>query len=411
VIVFMKLSRKLEYYKSTKRKTGEPEEAAKIPPGLQAIREHFSAEILFAPAPVLKIRNHIEYKQKDKKLIDLSLLSKGQLTRPVDLEKCLFFDLETTGLSGGTGTYAFLIGFAYLSGASIVCEQYFLPDYGREPELFKQLIAWFRQFKYFVSYNGKSYDMPLLRNRFCLNRQETAFSDTLHIDLVHYCRRIWKDSLPACNLGTIEALLLDDVHRSGDIPGAYIPQAYFDYLATGRIHDIIRIIEHNRQDLISMPLILGQLGNIGDELQNLPLDAPAIYHLANLTSDAADLGFLTQLETLASQRLYALEPIWRQKAQLLKKAERLEEATDLWKRLDRHPRFFCEAARELAMVYEHGHKDYKQALQHVQQAMRSLEMQAELGETGKYDKWYASFKRRRQRLEQKSNKIIEKEAD
>lgn len=401
----MKLSRKLDFYKSTSHQTTEAQDASKIPPSLQAIRDHFAAEVLFAPAPILKINGQIAIPQNHKPLIDLSLLSRGQITQPVDAHACLFFDLETTGLAGGTGTYAFLIGFAYLREETIVCEQYFLPDYGREPELFKQLNKWFRQFEYFVSYNGKSYDMPLLRNRFRLNRQDTAFSETRHIDLVHYCRRIWKDSLPNCTLGTIESLLLDDVQRAGDIPGSLIPQAYFDFLTTGRIHDILRIITHNRQDLLSMPLILGQLGLLIDDVAKLPLDAQAIEHLARLASEMGNMDILMVLENLASERSYALEPLWRQRARALKKLDQLKEANLLWQRLEEHPQYFCEAGRELAMYCEHRQKDFKQALQYVERITHYLEMQAELGVKDLYDVWNDDFQKRRTRLLHKISKI------
>ncbi len=400
----MSLDRKLDFYRKASSQKDRPVQTAAVSPALMAVREHFSGEIMFDQAPVLKIRKKRKRPADFPVSIDLSLLARDRITAPVTTEKCLFFDLETTGLSGGTGTYAFLIGFAFLDGEHIICEQYFLSDYGREVALFQQLNEWFGRFDYFVSYNGKSYDMPLLRNRFRLNRQDTAFSETRHIDLVHYCRRIWKDSLPDCRLGTIESLLLDDVQRTGDIPGALIPQAYFDYLSTGRIHDIIRIIEHNRQDLISMPLVLGQLARLREQPRQLPLDAPALTRLAKLASEKDELDFLSALEDIADERNYARQPLWWERSLILKKRNKLQQAALLWACLTDHPDYFFEAGRELAMYHEHGTKDFNQALHVVKQVMRRLKMQAEFGETTLYDAGYPEFNKRRLRLERKMGK-------
>jgi len=402
----MSLNRKLDFYRSaSSQKEKEPRKPA-VSPGLLAICGHFSAEVLFNEAPVLKIRKKMKLPVDLPASIDLSLLARDGLSGPLSTDKCLFFDLETTGLAGGAGTYAFLIGFAYIRAEQIVCEQYFLPDYGREADLFHLLNDWFGRFDYFVSYNGKSYDMPLLRNRFRLNRQKTSFTEAYHIDLVHYCRRIWKDSLPDCRLGTIESLLLDDVKRTGDIPGAMIPQAYFDYLTTDRIHDIIRIIEHNRQDLFSMPLVLGRLARLREDARALPLDAPAIKRLAKLAAEKNETGFLSVLENMAIERHYAQQPLWWEKARVLKKQNRLRQAAALWERLADHPDYFYKAGRELAMYHEHGTKDFKQAMRIVQQVLHRLEMQAELDLNNPDETGYLEFNKRRGRLEQKMIKKI-----
>ena len=167
----MDLSSKLNFYKQQAKK--QPEQQSSVTPSLRALQEHFEADILFDPSPILKITKSKTFAEFNHKNISINLISKNEFTEPVPRDKCVFFDLETTGLVGGAGTFAFLIGFAYWKDDKIITEQYFLPDFGREYELFNQLQEWLSNFTYIVSYNGKSFDMPLLSNRFVLNRIKT----------------------------------------------------------------------------------------------------------------------------------------------------------------------------------------------------------------------------------------------
>ncbi len=320
----MNLTKKLSYYKKTPLK-----KEMDYSPSLLALKEHYNGEILFDNAPILKIQKKHPFPDFPNGMILIDLISKNEFTAPIQRNKCVFFDLETTGLAGGAGTFAFLIGFAYWQEDTLITDQYFLPDFGREFELFNFLQEWLSGFEYLVSYNGKSYDMPLLKTRFILNRLVPGFIKTKHIDLIHMCRRIWKESLPSCDLKSIEKLLLN-VERSGDIPGALIPQAYFNFINTGVIHEVLRIIEHNRQDIVSLALFLDKLNHVSSSPGNLPLDAKAVAHLAKTAFQANNPSYFEMVEasSLLKSKITTDYKYW--KSLFLKQSGKLEAANVIW---------------------------------------------------------------------------------
>lgn len=391
----MDLSSKLNYYKQQAKK--QPEHQNSITPSLKALQDHFQGNILFDQSPVLKITKSKQFTEFKHKNISINLISKNEFTKPVERDKCVFFDLETTGLAGGAGTFAFLIGFAYWKDDKIITEQYFLPDFGREYELFNQLQEWLANFKYIVSYNGKSFDMPLLGNRFVLNRIKPEFKKAGHIDLIHMCRRIWKESMPSCTLKSIEQQLLK-VTRSDDIPGALIPQAYFNFINTGVIHDVIRMIEHNLQDIISLPLIFDQLHFIENQPEKLKLDDKAIGLLAKIAFEVNNKKIFQLIEE--SQNFDGLinenYKFW--KSLYLKKNNMWDDAYKIWKEIHHKPEFCFFALEESAKYLEHKKKDLHAALETVESAFKRLDLQQELGYQIFEPYWQERFEKRRARL-------------
>jgi len=161
----------------------------------------------------------------------------------------LFFDLETTGLSGGAGNYFFLIGLGFLEGSSLIVEQIFLADYPGEAEYLDYIHERLKRGKVFVSYNGKSFDSHLLRMRFQMNGREYELSE--QIDLLYWARRLWKKALPDCSLKSVEAGVLG-IHREDDVPGYEIPDIYFSFLKFGDTGPLPQVFEHNLQDIVSL---------------------------------------------------------------------------------------------------------------------------------------------------------------
>jgi len=161
----------------------------------------------------------------------------------------LFFDLETTGLSGGAGNYFFLIGLGFLEGSSLVVEQIFLADYPGEGEYLDYIRGRLKRGKVFVSYNGKSFDSHLLRMRFQMNGREYELAE--QIDLLYWARRLWKRTLPDCSLKSVEAGVLG-INREDDVPGYEIPDIYFSFLKTGDTGPLPQVFEHNLQDILSL---------------------------------------------------------------------------------------------------------------------------------------------------------------
>ena len=148
-------------------------------------------------------------------------------------ERLVYLDTETTGLAGGTGTCAFLIGIGTVEGTQFVVRQFFLRDYPEEKAVLRALAEILDSFDGLVTYNGKTFDVPLLETRYALARLKSPFGRLLHLDALHPSRRLWRLRLESCKLTDLESAVLG-IEREGDVAGSEIPGIYFDYLRTGR---------------------------------------------------------------------------------------------------------------------------------------------------------------------------------
>ncbi len=165
--------------------------------------------------------------------------------------KWAFLDTETTGLAGGTGTYAFLIGVGSIDASGFRLRQFFMRDYGEEASQLCRLAEYLEQFDVLVTYNGKAYDQPLLETRFRMARARHPFDRMAHLDLLFGARRLWKLRLESCRLVDLENRILG-VEREGDLPGELIPYCYFEFLRTQRAFQIVPIFHHNAIDILSL---------------------------------------------------------------------------------------------------------------------------------------------------------------
>ncbi|MGA2593839.1 MAG: ribonuclease H-like domain-containing protein [Bryobacteraceae bacterium] len=165
--------------------------------------------------------------------------------------KWAFLDTETTGLAGGTGTYAFLIGVGSIEPAGFRLRQFFMRDYGEEASLLRRLSEHLAQFDVLITYNGKTYDQPLLETRFRMARARHPFERLAHLDLLTGARRLWKLRLDSCRLVDLENQILG-VERQGDLPGEMIPYYYFEYLRTQQAFRLVPVFHHNAIDILSL---------------------------------------------------------------------------------------------------------------------------------------------------------------
>ena len=165
--------------------------------------------------------------------------------------KWAFLDTETTGLAGGTGTYAFLVGVGSIAEDGFRLRQFFMRDYGEEASLLARLAEYLAQFDVLITYNGKTYDQPLLETRFRMARARHPFERLEHLDLLFGARRLWKLRLDSCRLVDLENQILG-VERQGDLPGAMIPYYYFEYLRTRQAMRLVPIFHHNAIDILSL---------------------------------------------------------------------------------------------------------------------------------------------------------------
>jgi uncharacterized protein YprB with RNaseH-like and TPR domain len=162
-----------------------------------------------------------------------------------------FLDTETTGLAGGTGTYAFLIGVGHITADGFHLKQFLMRDYGEEASLLHALSEYLAQFDVLVTYNGKTYDQPLLETRYRMSRAPSPFDRMTHVDLLYGARRLWKLRFDSCRLVELEAQILG-VEREGDLPGELIPAVYFEYLRTQETFRLVPIFHHNALDILTL---------------------------------------------------------------------------------------------------------------------------------------------------------------
>jgi len=289
----------------------------------------------------------------------LSLLDRKAWPEDFDPMDTVFVDTETTGLSGGTGTVAFLIGVGCFEARGFQVEQCLMRDYDEEPDMLERLLALLQRHSTVVTYNGKSFDSPLLQNRGILNRIRMPLDKMAHIDLLHMARRLYKRSMPRCSLQAMEQALLG-LTRVGDIPGGEIPEVFFAFLQDGDMQRLEQVIHHNQQDIESMVLLLGCFAEVMRAPQ--AQEDPCVRYSAALLLPQEERRALLEGIDLPDARLTL--------AQDLKREGKKAEALALWNAMIRTGQGGFEPYREAAMAYEHALKQPQEALRITELALQ-----------------------------------------
>ena len=212
-----------------------------------------------------------------------------------DPEQWLFLDTETTGISGGTGTYAFMVGIAWWDAGGLQVEQFFMRDLDEEHSLLLELSERMTERPVLVTFNGKSFDWPLLETRYRMTRAITACTPKLHLDLLHPARQLWRPRLGSVRLKELEWHVLGgegralEWSRHDDIDSSLIPQMYFDYLRGGSPEPLAGVFRHNQMDLRGLAALVGKIMALFDTGHGLP---DAAHHS---THDPIDLYGLSRL--------------------------------------------------------------------------------------------------------------------
>ena len=288
------------------------------------------------------------------------------------LEDLLFLDTETTGLAGGTGTYAFLVGLGYMTPTHLVVKQLLMRDYNEELALLYLLDQELQKRDYIVSFNGKTFDLPLLQTRFTISRLGLAgVTGKKQIDLLHMSRRFWKYRLSSCSLGSLERHILG-VQRVDDIPGMEIPGRYFEFLQTGNGELLRDILEHNVLDIVSMATLLYRL-QITTELApdecDCSFEAEALGHLSLLRGELqSSLPYFRTAAQLTEDEQQYLR-VMRQAAAVLKRLGQFEQALQFWRRILEIVPDDLVTSEEVAKYYEHKKKDLISAEQVTRRAL------------------------------------------
>jgi uncharacterized protein YprB with RNaseH-like and TPR domain len=301
------------------------------------------------------------------------LLPAGSGEPPLNcpVERWAFLDTETTGLAGGSGTLAFLVGVGSITPAGFGLKQYFLRQPAEEPSLLSALAADLASFDVLVTYNGKAFDVPLLETRFLMNRQKAPFARLQHVDLLYGARRLWRLKLESCRLQDLERRILGH-ERVGDVGGGFIPNLYFDYLRRSDPGPLEPIFFHNAIDILSLACLTAVVPQAFRDPARLTHGA----ELAGLARWLCHEGRLEQgvvLMRMALERpmkeALVWETLWRL-ADSERKLHRQAAAVAAWSELAsvRNP-FQGKALERLAMHYERSEKNLAMALECTHAAM------------------------------------------
>jgi hypothetical protein len=281
-------------------------------------------------------------------------------------ETWAFLDTETTGLSGGISTCAFLVGVGRITREGFRVRQFFMRGYGEEASLLDGLARHLKNFRALITYNGVAFDRPLLESRYRLNRAQSPFGRLPHLDQLYGARRLWKLRFDSCRLVDLENQVLG-VERKGDIPGAMIPYVYFEYLRTKWIERLVPVFHHNALDILTLACLTGIVPNAFKDAAGCTNGAELI-GIARWLRETGDVGRALPLFRRAMESGLRDELLFRTLWDIAKldRAAAKEIWTDLGS--SKNP-YRVKALAELAKHEEHTEKNYAQALKFTRDAM------------------------------------------
>jgi uncharacterized protein YprB with RNaseH-like and TPR domain len=321
----------------------------------------------------------------------------------------LFFDLETTGLSGGAGTLAFLVGCGFFDADGFHTRQFFLSGYEAERELLDALAVLTGRFGGLVTFNGRTFDVPLIETRYHFHRLDSPFAEMPHFDMLHPARRLWRRRDVAqpshrerwsrgrpgdgasCALGALEEAILG-VERFDDVPGFEIPSRYFSYLRTGDMAPLAAVFEHNRLDLLSLAALTAIAARMAGEG---PGGAPSPHESLAMGQIYARLGRWADADACFTRAAGLGATPWdartidpevradalRHLALERRRQRRYAEAAEAWRLLleaGAGPSCSREARLALAIHHEHRVHDLLEARRHAERALASEQDPSEI---------------------------------
>lgn len=281
----------------------------------------------------------------------------------LDARRLLFYDTETTGLSGA-GALAFLAGVGSFTARGFETRQYLMPDFADEAAMLEALLAEFSEQTVIVTYNGKAFDLPLTTDRMILNRVARSVPHAHHLDLLHTVRSLFKRRIGSCSLGNVENEIFE-YRRENDIPGHLVPAVYFAWAHEDKTDDLAGALDHNRQDIVSLALLLSELSGIHNSAGQALVEPLDVYsYMRRMESSgqrvtACALGHARRKEL---DQIGSAEIDFR-RSMIFKRAGEYSAAISLWETLESAPGQISQLARlELAKWHEHKSKDLPRAL-------------------------------------------------
>ena len=340
------LRRRLSRLGRNKTQPDKPKEkAASRPQPIASFEDGTTIETARGPAYVIERTFPVEFEHGSGRLVDLlelegesnlaAQVARAPALSEVSLSQLAYIDTETTGLAGGAGTLVFLVGLGRFVQDEFRLRQYLLRDPAEEEAMLEALREDLESVEGFVTFNGRSFDIPLLEMRYVIGlRQRWRLTEWPHLDLLHPSRRLWRRQLPNCTLSTLETNVLGIERSEEDVPGAEIPGLYMDYLRTGDTSGLSRVVYHNEIDILSL---VGLAASILDRhrqpdpsgLSSAEALAVARWNEGMGRTEAAEAAYQ---QAIAEQADEIQQEALRRLALQMKRQERFEEAIDLWQR-------------------------------------------------------------------------------
>ena len=324
-----------------------------------------------------------------------------------DAEQWLFLDVETTGLAGGSGTYAFLVGIAWWEGGGLEVEQFFMRDYSEECSLLFALGERLAERRVLVTFNGKSFDWPLLETRYRMSRKIPPPAPRAHLDFLHPARNLWRLRLGSVRLSELERHVLG-WDRGADLISELIPQIYLDFVRGASPERLIPVFHHNQMDLRGLAGLSSRVLSLLSDAERLGQDGLELFGVSRICERRGDATRARKLyeQSIASSTLPTEtdRAARRFLARLAKRGGDFAVACELWSSALGNSRQGYEAYEQLAIYHEHNARDPRRAREIVRQALDELHRANRTGtiSPGAYRQINARFEHRMGRLERKS---------
>ena len=340
----------------------------------------------------------------------LRLLAPSALESASDPAQWLFLDTETTGLTGGTGTYPFMVGIAWWDAGGLEVEQFFMRDHSEELALLVTLAERVAERGVLVTFNGKSFDWPLLETRYRMTRRITVPALKAHLDFLHPARNLWRIRLGSVRLAELEKHVLG-FHRGADLVSAMIPQFYFDYLRGGAVEPIVEIFKHNQMDLRGLAGLASKILSLLAEPEKHSGDPLELFGVSRICERRG--------ETSRARRHYAQSIegelpaeadrfARRALARMARREGDVERARELWESMIGNSREGFEAFEQLAIYHERVTHAPREAAALVKQALAELRRSKGAGllSAAMHRQYKERFEHRLARLERKAGKTL-----
>jgi uncharacterized protein YprB with RNaseH-like and TPR domain len=336
----------------------------------------------------------------------LRLLMPGAVDEVADPEQWLFLDTETTGLAGGSGTYAFLVGIAWWEGGGLEIEQFFMREYSEERSLLFALRERIVERPVLVTFNGKSFDWPLLETRYRMSRKLSLPVPRAHLDFLHPARNLWRLRLGSVTLSELERHVLGS-DRGSDVLSDLIPRIYLDFVRGGSPEALISVFHHNQMDLRSLAALSSRILSLLGDAENVGQDGFELFGVSRICERRGENARARNLYQKSIASVLPTEADRAARTALARLAKRDGDthlARGLWESILGNSREGYKAYEQLAIHFEHKVRQPQHALGIVREALSELRRANQAGMISPtvYRRTKAEFEHRLSRLERKA---------